>query len=151
VKVENKEKVIDNEMHVDKKDICEADIKSVNVEESMEAIIVNEVQKEEDSKSALDCIMSVDLTQDKDSDFQPQLVTSEVVVGNATYVITTVLDLPNNTSSKSDISLKTNGISIDATNQDGRKIDLMNAIKLQRVHPNDDNSFIKQNSGAKLS
>ncbi|XP_011495585.1 PREDICTED: uncharacterized protein LOC105360389 [Ceratosolen solmsi marchali] len=151
VKIEIKEKEMENEVIMEKNDISDTEIKFIDTKKIEETEFEKDVQKDLDSVNLSDCSMNIDLSQDIDIDFKPQLVTSEVVVGNATYVITTVLDLPNASSSKSDISLKTNGISIDATNQDGRKIDLMNAIKLQRVNPNDDNSFIKQNSNIKPS
>ena len=65
----------------------------------------------------------------------PQFVTSEVSVGNATYIVTTTLDVPEALITKNDISLKTNGINVDSASQDGKKLDLLNAVELQRVKP----------------
>ncbi|XP_058803543.1 titin-like isoform X2 [Phymastichus coffea] len=76
--------------------------------------------------------------------FTPQLVTSEIQLGNATYVVRTTLGLPNTLSSKNDISLKTNGINIDAINQESGKIDLLNSIRLQDIGT-ESNSDSKEN------
>lgn len=83
--------------------------------------------------------------------FNPQLVTSEVTVGNATYIVSMTLDLPGSSSSKSEISLKTNGLSIDATSQDGQKIDLMKAMQLQKVDSKDDGAATKMPNNANVS
>lgn len=84
--------------------------------------------------------------------FTPQLVTSEVSIGSATYIVTTTLDFPNSSSSKSDISLKTNGLNIDATRQDGQKVDLLNAVQLQPVQSADTNDSVnKPNNNSNAS
>ncbi|XP_014207508.1 uncharacterized protein LOC106638701 isoform X2 [Copidosoma floridanum] len=90
---------------------------------------------------------NVNILDKKNNSFSPQLITSEITIGNATYLVTTTLDMPNPTSLNNDISQTTNGISMDSTSQDGQKIDIMNAVQLQKVdgEKESDRSRVKHN------
>ncbi|XP_008209270.1 uncharacterized protein LOC100678424 isoform X2 [Nasonia vitripennis] len=114
-----------------------------NIEEHFEALDNNTGSADVDN-DAMDVVSGVNKFNDS---FTPQLVSSEVSIGNATYIVTTTLDFPDSFSSKSDISLKTNGLNIDATSQDGQKVDVLNAVELQRVQSKNTNDSVnKQNS-----
>lgn len=126
-------------------------------EKSVEAPVLDQLQQSreeddveiidvDDDTSNVDSVPAPEPTDSNEPTFTPQLVTSEVHLGNVTYIVKTTLGLPNTPSTKSDISLKTNGINIDATNQDGGKIDLSNTAQLQTIGTDIDSATKEKNT-----
>lgn len=120
-------------------------VETAVINEKTEKTILNKKAENEIDVIDLEGIVNTEnasMPQDQENTlFSPQQLKSEVTLGNATYVITTILDLPGSTLPKGDT--KTNGLNADATSPDSNKIDIMNAVQLQKVPSKKD--FKEQN------
>ncbi|KAL7305988.1 hypothetical protein TKK_0001457 [Trichogramma kaykai] len=103
---------------------------------------INDKPKEIENNPKNDLnIISEQVIVPKKPPFKPQTVTVELSIGNATYIVKTKLDLPSSIEENAvNNNLKSNGLSAASSGKVDDKNDVMNAVQLQRIKPNEENS-----------